>query len=97
MRKMQIEKITEVDEEDLEDESIINSHRSNINNPKISFRNNLIFQMCINEIIDDEIWKPVIGGWVSCFGNAMNIDKKKLILCSEKSTNPVINAGTLNH
>lgn len=47
MKKMQIEKITEVDEEDLEDESIINSHRININNPKISFRNNLIFQKSI--------------------------------------------------
>ena len=43
-RKIQIEKITEVDEEYLDDESIINSNRQFNNMPKINYQNKLIFQ-----------------------------------------------------
>ena len=31
-----------------------------------------------------EIWKPIIGGWISNFGNAKNALNKKLTLCSTK-------------
>lgn len=36
-------------------------------------------------IIGDEIFKPIIGGYISNFGNAMNNNKKKLKMCSIKN------------
>lgn len=31
-----------------------------------------------------EIWKPIIGGWISSFGNAKNVLDKTLTLCPKK-------------
>lgn len=31
-----------------------------------------------------EIWKPIVGGWISSFGNAKNVFDKPLILCNTK-------------
>jgi len=36
------------------------------------------------DTISGEIWKPVIGGWISNFGNAKNSLGKKLTLCPSK-------------
>ncbi len=33
---------------------------------------------------DGQIWKPIVGGWISNIGNAKNTLKKDLTLCKEK-------------